>query len=407
MKDLKMTATAKENVLPFPSTQPNLADNNVASWSLFNDPKIIGTRVLAPGTYTIKVGKKLPEGISEGLTIEPSPDLEIPPKTYGKVPKQAHKILNTFFSRKVSTGVLLAGDKGSGKTMLAKFISRKAATEHNVVTIVIDQEIYGPEFNALMQSIKQPVVVLFDEFEKIYGSKAQGEMLTLFDGMASSHKLFILTVNEIRRINTYMQNRPGRIRYAIEFNGLEEDFIREYCEDCLNTKTFMTERGETKSHIDGVVAVSQFFGNFSFDMLKALVEEMNLYEETAEDAMAMLNMKPQEENGATYDIAVIRDGKPVVYGSMYPLTTERNPMTAEGMRISLYPPEYRQTFGNEKPLDPIPGMINVEEQYSLDVTKFRSDDTRDGVFVFGTNKPNTFIEFRRRPRNKISFNYGV
>ena len=90
-------------------------------------------------------------------------------KIYGDTKKLANRILRTYLDRgdTKSTGVLLAGEKGSGKTFLAKYISTVASKKHNIPTVVINQPLHGERFNAFIQSIQQPVIFLFDEFEKI------------------------------------------------------------------------------------------------------------------------------------------------------------------------------------------------------------------------------------------------
>lgn len=44
----------------------------------------------------------------------------LPPKMYGDVDTLAARIMTTFDDREAATGVLLDGEKGSGKTMLTR-----------------------------------------------------------------------------------------------------------------------------------------------------------------------------------------------------------------------------------------------------------------------------------------------
>ena len=94
-------------------------------------------------------------------------------------------------------------------------------------------------------------MVLFDEFEKVYDSDEQEEMLTLLDGVFPSKKLFVLTCNDKWRVNQHMRNRPGRIFYMLDFTGLDEDFVVEYCHDNLknlaNIDGVLTEIG--RAHV--------------------------------------------------------------------------------------------------------------------------------------------------------------
>jgi hypothetical protein len=231
--------------------------------------------------------------------LETVDSFEIKGKKYGDNDRNRDRVFNTFMDRSSSTGVMLTGEKGSGKTLLAKSLAIKCA-ENNIPTILINQPWRGEAFNSLLQDISQPCMVLFDEFEKVYDHDEQEEMLTLLDGVFPSKKLFLITCNDKWRVNTHMRNRPGRIFYLLDFKGLTQEFIREYCYDNLVDKSLNT--------IDSVVTVGSLFSEFNFDMLKALVEEMNRYGETAQEAMQMLNAKPEFDDGSLYKVTVVPVG---------------------------------------------------------------------------------------------------
>lgn len=222
-------------------------------------------------------------------------------KIYGNLMKQTNRILNTFMDRPSGTGILLAGEKGSGKTMLAKNVAIEAAKRHGYPTLIINQPLAGDGFNKFIQTINQPMIVLFDEFEKIYDAPTQELMLTLLDGSFPSKKLFILTCNDKWRMNEHMRNRPGRIFYMLDFEGIDGDAVREYCEDNL----------KDKSMIDKVVRLSGFFAKFNFDMLTAIVEEMNRYGEDPQEALEMLNAKVEYSGKQTYGITIFYKGQPI------------------------------------------------------------------------------------------------
>lgn len=236
-------------------------------------------------------------------------------KIYGDTLKTADRILNTFDDRPGSTGVLLSGDKGSGKTLLSKELSLKGA-KLGIPTIVINNAWAGEAFNTFMQNIQQPVIIIFDEFEKVYDSDDQKKLLTLLDGVYTSKKLFVLTTNNPYGIDQHMQNRPGRLFYRKNYKGLDQDFIREYCEDNL----------ENKSHIDSVLRVALLFGTFNFDMLKALVEEMNRYDETAQQALELLNAEPSAQTRTEYDVALSVEGRAIEGEFVVESSVSANPL---------------------------------------------------------------------------------
>lgn len=241
---------------------------------------------LPAGNYTVKFDK-----MGGYFYLEAIDGFEIKGKIYGDTRKQAQRILNTFDDRTTSTGIMLTGEKGSGKTLLAKMLSIEAAKQ-GVPTIVINAPWCGDDFNAFLQMIEQPTIILFDEFEKVYDRDDQEKMLTLLDGVYPSKKLFILTCNDKWRVNEHMRNRPGRIYYMMEYKGLEHDFIVEYCMDNL----------DATEHIPTICRIATLFDQFNFDMLKALIEEMNRYDETPQQVMKMLNARPEFSGDTRYKV---------------------------------------------------------------------------------------------------------
>jgi hypothetical protein len=256
--------------------------------------------ILPPATYTVAYDK-----MAEQYFLEIVDNLEVAGKIYGDTPKLAQRILDTFEDRKGSTGIMLSGEKGSGKTLLARVLSADALRQ-GIPTIIINEPWHGEQFNTFMQSIEQPTVVLFDEFEKTYQDRVKQEaMLTLFDGVYQSKKLFIITCNDAYRVNDHMKNRPGRIYYRKDYKGLEREFIEEYCQDNL----------KDKSHIPAICRIAVAFSEFNFDILKALVEEMNRYGEDPRTVMELLNAKPEFSTSTTYTTRLTTVGGKTIRGS--------------------------------------------------------------------------------------------
>lgn len=272
--------------------------------------------VLPSGNYRVCV---TPQGQFYFDTVE---DFDLPDKLYGDTNQHAHRILNTFMDRHGNTGVLLTGEKGSGKSLLAKKLCVDAAT-HGIPTIIINTPYTGEEFVALLDSVSQPCVVFLDEFEKVYAADKQDMLLTLLDGTSVSNKLFLLTCNDRCLISSFMRNRPGRIFYMLEYEGLDKNFIDEYCADKMVAPALMPELHK----------VAGLFSAFNFDMLKALVEEMARYGETAGEAVKLMNMKAPNDEGGTYRVKVSRDG--IMAESVYPSIITGNPTSRpNGIQIN-------------------------------------------------------------------------
>lgn len=256
-----------------------------------------------------------------GLFLIQGDDFSLPAKLYGDVKERSKRILQTFEDRPFITGVLLEGEKGSGKTLLAKQISLEGI-EAGIPTILVNSPFCGVAFNSFMQELHQPCIVLFDEFEKVYHDKEnQQEMLTFLDGTIPTKKLCILTVNDSWHLDTNLVNRPGRLFYSLAYSALDKAFIREYATDRLNDK----------SHIEEVVRVATTFTQFNFDQLQALVEEMNRYNETPLKALRWLNINPSYTNNHTF-LVLLRNPKGRVLKSRQE-TWSGNPLEVEGKDI--------------------------------------------------------------------------
>lgn len=248
--------------------------------------------VLPANNYVVKVDE------FKQFFLDTVPSFSVPSKLYGPIAADTQRIIRTFQDREQSTGVLLAGEKGSGKTLLVKNIAVELA-KIGVPTVIINHPWHGDQFNTFIQLIEQPCVVLFDEFEKVYEVPQQSHLLTLLDGVFPTKKLFLLTCNDEYRINSHMRNRPGRIYYYLKFEGLDRKFIQEYCEENL----------KNTAHIDKLCAIAGMFEAFNFDMLKAIVEEMNRYDEDPQTVLRLVNASPASCSGGEYEIKIKHQGR--------------------------------------------------------------------------------------------------
>jgi hypothetical protein len=328
---------------------------------------------LPAGNYTVGVDQM------GNFYLEQIDSFEIPAKMYGNTLRHTDRIINSFWDRPQQTGVLLNGEKGSGKTMLAKNISVELAKQ-GVPTIVINRDWTGDGFFKLLQDIDQPCIVLFDEFEKVYDREKQEEILTLLDGVFGSKKLYILTVNDKWRIDSHMRNRPGRIFYLLDFKGLDVNFIREYCEDNLSDKQY----------IDQICSLTSLFGEFNFDMLKALVEEMNRYNETPTEALEMLNAKPEYDQGARYSIKLVDSGKAIPDDALATDEWKGNPLAMSGVYVE-YDPDPNNEDAEWKDFRFMPEhLINLNSQ--------------EGKFIFESKGARLILT---RVREKALYDYSA
>lgn len=230
-----------------------------------------------------------------GFFLEKHNDLEVKEdKIYGVHDAKVNKVLRTFEMFNRNLGIILSGDKGIGKSMFANLLAIKAI-EKSVPVIIVDSFI--PGIASFLESIEQEVVVLFDEFDKTFdgikvsenSASAQASMLSLFDGMSTGKKLFVITCNSLSGMNEYLLNRPGRFHYHFRFNYPTADEIREYLQDKLD-KQYWEE-------IDKVISFSQKV-DLNYDCLRAIAFELNMGDkfENAIQDLNILNLRTPAYN---------------------------------------------------------------------------------------------------------------
>lgn len=152
-------------------------------------------------------------------------EMNLPPTVYYTKKDRLFidRVLRNFNSNgKNTTGVLLTGDKGTGKSVTAKILAKEA----NLPIIVINPEIEEKYLEEFFKEFDQPVCVLFDEVDKYFDTS---RMLTFLDGMhKTAQKLVIMTANDEDRLNRFIKNRCSRIRYYRHYNMIDD--AKEYAE---------------------------------------------------------------------------------------------------------------------------------------------------------------------------------
>lgn len=262
------------------------------TWSLTPDVRMDVRDELPPGNYTL-----CKNPLTGEYYLEESEPFVLPPKLYGKTVQWTDRILDAFNREENQTGVLLAGTKGSGKTLLSKNL----AVASGLPVLLVNSPFSDDRFMRVIQGIPQRAVVIFDEFEKLYDKEAQERVLTLFDGVyTASKKLMVLTCNNRYSVQDFFHNRPGRIRYSIVFEGLDAAFIQEYCHDKLSDPAY----------VEDILKTAVGCGEFNFDMLQALVRELNMYGGTVEETVEILNVKPLSTRDREWVVTLVAPEHP-------------------------------------------------------------------------------------------------
>jgi hypothetical protein len=247
-------------------------------------------------------------------------------RIYGNHGTKINKVLSTFEKVNKNFGVLLSGTKGMGKSLFVKMLAHKGIEQGYPVLIVPN---YFPDLSAFISSIQQTVIIIFDEFEKNFPSgensdceDCQQELLSLFDGIDNGKKLFALTCNDLKGVNDYFLNRPGRIYYHFKVDSPTVIEIEEYLQDNL-----INYSQETISTIQNLSLTY----SLSYDILKAICAELNSgygLSETINDLNLLIEEKQRRYNITCY----LSDGSIVEQQNYEIGLTERFPRTIYGFK---------------------------------------------------------------------------
>ncbi len=154
---------------------------------------------------------------------------DLPTTFFGDIENQ-HDILIKDYRKaavgKKSTGALLAGVKGNGKTLLMEKVSNTLISM-DIPVISIEENIPAFILRKVIRSVG-PCCVLFDEFEKNYSplipdserkSTYQADLLTLFSDSSLKGVMFVMASNDVAAINPMFLTRPGRLKRMITFTS--------------------------------------------------------------------------------------------------------------------------------------------------------------------------------------------
>ena len=186
-----------------------------------------------------------------------------------------------------NTGVLLAGDKGTGKSMLAKRIALKS----NLPIIIVDSSYPLWQITKFFKKVKTETCIIFDEIEKNPRTWPSEDLLTFLDGIQETgKKIVIMTCNKTEGLDENLFDRCSRIRYYRKYKAnANEIFIKEMIED----------KGLTPNQ--PLVDFIKRFTVKSFDNINSFLDEYKLYLETTdtnfmlEDVANIMNISLEDE----------------------------------------------------------------------------------------------------------------
>lgn len=259
-------------------------------------------------------------------------EFTFPYKIYGKDHQIIGRIKKAWRGLDGNLGVLLNGLRGTGKTVTAQLIANWIVQERKHPVLVVKHPI---PLDTILQSIQQPLMIIFDEFEKTHKETEHQEMLlSAIDGMSRNEykRLFLFTTNQ-PSINLNFLDRPSRIRYKWEFNNLPLEVIEELIDDLLDTDLMDLK--------EELIPYLQQRKICSIDSVKCTITEANLFREGPRSFESVLNLS--ESRPPLYCISILN---PETGDVARVIESHFSPSGFNGRNICLWTEKAKETVIN-------------------------------------------------------------
>lgn len=228
------------------------------------------------------------DAYDKGLTLSEAPSMAMPENMYITESDETftNRILDYFNDVTDETvGVLFSGIKGSGKTVMAKYVALKS----NLPIIIIDKSIPAYVLKELFRNLSEKnVAFIFDEIDKLGERYDDTYLLQILDGANSvtGKRLVLFTANESDDISEYMIDRCSRIRYHRKYDSMNPSTVMAMLDNILEDKS------EIKPLTDFII---EKFSVISFDNVAAFAKDVNRYpNSTFEDLLKDMNITTKE-----------------------------------------------------------------------------------------------------------------
>ena len=128
------------------------------------------------------------------------------------------------------TSMLLYGEPGNGKTQFVKYLAKKYNLPINVVYFSPDYS--NIDISTMFANIPSNCIVLLEDFDTYFNGRdclmknehvrfTFDSIINALDGAYNDYKgvVFVMTANDIEKIDPSLKARPSRFKYVRQFSG--------------------------------------------------------------------------------------------------------------------------------------------------------------------------------------------
>ena len=230
--------------------------------------------------YTLELSRS-------GFYLKESEPFQLPTTVYSHDDFLINTVLKSYRAGPGNLGVMLHGEKGSGKSVTAKILAKKSGLPTVIIKSKINEDFDYIEF---LRQIPCDYCLMVDEFDKVFEDSdnaksdvphhTSNSILSYMDGglTTKSKVLFVFTSN--REPTNLLSNRPSRIRFSKSYSGVSQDILNGIIQDRLEDKSF---EQDLRANIDE---------NFiSIDSITSIIDDINILKAPYSSFMNIYNLK--------------------------------------------------------------------------------------------------------------------
>lgn len=181
------------------------------------------------GGFTVPINALMPskpDKLGE-LSYKPDADVFLNEGSYEDMEAEIKLVLG---GEKNKTGCLLYGPPGNGKTQFVKYIASKYGVPINVVYLNPDYDNY--DIAKMFSEVPRRCIVLLEDFDNYFSARECSmkndkvrftfdSVINALDGVHNDYRgvVFMMTANDIEKIDDSIKNRPSRFKFVREFRN--------------------------------------------------------------------------------------------------------------------------------------------------------------------------------------------
>jgi len=199
-------------------------------WHKKNVEKLLASHGMTTCVTISTLSPGSPDRLGEIETGNPG-QIYLNEGSYEDIESDVKRTLNSELTK---TSALLYGPPGNGKSRFVKYLAKKYSLP--VFIVYFRDDYSNQDISIMFSNIPKRCIVLFEDFDSLFDKRqcimsnehikfTFDAILNGLDGVHNDYKqvVFIMTVNDIDKVDDSLKKRPSRFKHVKEFSAPNRD----------------------------------------------------------------------------------------------------------------------------------------------------------------------------------------